>query len=66
MWEGEEDEHDMEMYTHSPDRQRCPGLHPEHCGQQDEGGYSAPPLFSGKPPPWVRSPALGTPAQEEY
>lgn len=24
---GEEDEHDPEMCTHSPDRQRCPGLH---------------------------------------
>jgi len=51
--------------THNPEGQPYPGLHPQQCGQQGEGGESAPLLCSGEtPPPGVLCPALEPSAQE--
>jgi len=52
------------MCAHSPEGQPYPGLHPKQCGQQVEGGDSAPLLCSGESPPRVLCPALEPSAQE--
>jgi len=41
-----------------------PGLHPQQCGQQGEGGDSAPLLRSDETPPGVLRPALEPSAQD--
>ena len=38
------------MCVSSPESQVYPGLHPEQCGQQVQGGDSAPLLRSGETP----------------
>jgi len=53
------------MCTCSPECQPYPGLHQEKCGQQVEGGDSAPLLHSGETPPGVLCPALEPPAQKD-
>ncbi|KAK4827726.1 LOW QUALITY PROTEIN: hypothetical protein QYF61_021026 [Mycteria americana] len=45
------------MYTCSPESQPYPGLHQKRCGQQVEGGDSAPLLCSGDTSPAVLHPA---------
>ena len=64
------------MCTRSPEGQLYPGLHPKKCfcdsvilckcGQQVEGGDSAPLLHSGETPLGVLPPALQPPAQEGH
>jgi len=50
--------------THNPKKQPYPGLHPQQCGQEGEGGDSAPLLHSGETPPGVLHPALEPSAQD--
>ena len=57
---------DPPMCTHSPEVQPYPGLHQKNCGQQVEGGDSAPLLCSGETPPGVLHPALEPSAQERH
>ena len=52
------------MCVCSPEGQPYPGLHQEKCGQQVEGGDSAPLLHSGETPPGILRPALEPPAKE--
>ena len=52
------------MCTRNPEGQPYPELHQEKCGQQAEGGDSAPLLRSGETPPGVLHPALETSAHE--
>jgi len=54
------------MCTHSPEGQPYSGLHQKRCGQQVEGGDSAPLLRSGESPPGVLRPALEPSAQERH
>ena len=52
------------MCTHNPEDQPYRGLHQKQCGQQVNGGDSAPLFCSGETPPGVLRPALEA-AQEE-
>jgi len=52
------------MCAHRPESQPYRGLHPKQCGQQVEGGDSAPLLCSGETLPGVLRPALKPSAQE--
>jgi len=52
------------MSAHSPEGQPCPGLHPQQCVQQGEGGDSASLLHSGETPSEVLCPALEPSAQD--
>jgi len=54
------------MCTRSPEGQLYPGLHQKKCGQQVEGGDSAPLLCSGENPPRVLHPALEPSAQDRH
>jgi len=54
------------MCAHSPEGQPYPGLHQEKCGQQVEGGDSAPVLRSGETPPGVLRPAMEPSTQEGH
>ena len=56
---GWKSDYESAMCTHSPKSQLYPGLHPEKCDQQVEGGNSPPLLHSGESPPGVLCPALG-------
>jgi len=58
--------HEPPMWARSPEGQLYPGLHQENCGQQIEGGDSAPLLRSGETPPGVLHPALEPSAQERH
>ena len=53
--------HDPPMCAHSPESQPCPGLHPQQCGQQGEGGDSAPLWWD---PLRLLRPAREPPAQD--
>lgn len=55
---------DLEMCDISTESQLCPGLHQKKCGQQVEGGVSAPVLHSHEIPPRVLHPALVSATQE--
>ena len=48
------------MRPQGPEDQPCPGLHPEQCGQQVEGGDSPPLLCSVRPPCSAVSSSGGT------
>jgi len=52
--------------TRSPEDQPYPGLHQEKCGQQVEGGDSAPLLRSGETPSGVLPSALEPSAQDRH
>jgi len=52
------------MCLHSPESQQHPGLHREKCGQQVEGGDSAPLLRSGEAPLGVLCPTLESSVQK--
>jgi len=52
--------------THSLQGQPYPGLDQEKCGQQLEGGDSAPLLCSGETSPGVLRPPLEPSAQERH
>jgi len=54
------------MWAHSPEGELYLGLHQKQCGQQVEGGDSAPLLCSGETPPGVLCPTLEPPAQERH
>jgi len=54
------------MCARSPGSQSYPGLYQKQCGQQVEGGDSAPLLCSGETPPGVLHPALEPSAQERH
>ncbi|PKU34132.1 rna-directed dna polymerase from mobile element jockey-like [Limosa lapponica baueri] len=55
-----------QMHAGGPESQLHPGLHQEKCGQQVEGGDSAPLLHSDETPPGVLCPALESTAQEGH
>jgi len=52
------------MCTHRSEGQLYPGLHPQQCGQQGEGGDSAPLLCSAETPLGALRPALEPSAQD--
>jgi len=54
------------MCIHSLESQPYPGLHQKQCGQQVEGGDSAPLLHSGETSPGVLHPALEPSAQKRH
>jgi len=53
-----------QLCAHSPAGQPYPGLHPQQCGQQGEGGNSAPLLRSVETTSGVLRPALEPSAQD--
>jgi len=55
---------DLAMCVPSPEGQLYPGLHQEKCGQQVQGGDSAPLLRPGETPPGILHPALEPTAQD--
>ena len=59
-----EAQHGPEMYACSLESQPYPGLHQKKCGQQAEGGDSAPLLCSDETLPGVVHPALEPSALE--
>jgi len=54
------------MCAHSPEDHLYPGPHQEKCGQQVQGGDSAPPLCYGETPPGLLYPALEPSAKERH
>jgi len=56
--------HYLPMCTRSTKKQPYPGLHPQNCGQQGNGGDSASLLCSCETPPRVLHPALEPTAQD--
>jgi len=54
------------MCACSREGQLYSGLHQENCGQQGEGGDSAPLLCSGETSPGVLCPALDPSAQDRH
>jgi len=54
------------MCAHSPESELYAELHQKQCGQQVEGGDSAPLLRSGETPPGVLRPAPEPSAQEGH
>jgi len=54
------------MSFRGPESQPYPGPHQKQCGQQVEGGGSAPLLCSGESPPGVLRPALEPSAQHRH
>jgi len=54
------------MCARSPEGQPYPGLHQTQCGQQVEGGDSAPLLCFGETSPGVLHPALELSEQERH
>ena len=59
-------EHELTMFTCSPEGQPYHGLHQKKCVQQVEGGDSAPLLCSSETPPGVLHPALELSVQERH
>jgi len=57
-------QHDLAVCAYSPEGQLSPGLRQKKCGQQGEGGDSAPLPHSGETPPGVLCPALEPSAQD--
>jgi len=56
----------LAVCARSPEGQPYPGLYPQQCHQQVEGGHSAPLLRSGETSPGVLRPALEPSAQERH
>jgi len=54
------------MCACSPGSQQCPGLHPQKCGQQGEGGNPASLLCAGEASPGVVCPDVESTVQEKH
>jgi len=63
-WGVWEDGHELATCPYSPKNQLYPGLHPEKCGQQVEGGDPAPLLCIGEASPRVLHPDVDLSVQE--